>query len=492
VELTGRVIAASDAEPRSARVLVRDTIIERVEPVPPPLDPGQPVICPAFIDAHTHPVELGLQELFADLSGAGSLSEALALLRERLTAGRDAGTMLAFNLEPDRLTEQRYPTREEIDSVIPDLPTLVYRVDGHSAVTNTTGLDLLAGIRTSDGLNPETGLLVGQAYEQSSRLFKSRLGTDTRAAALECASLAAAHQGVATLAALVGDDDMTPADWRGLVAALDRQTVRMVPLLQTRQPELARELGQARVGGCILIDGSLGSHTAALTKPYADRPGSTGLLYLTDEELADFIGGADRLGLQTMVHAIGDRAVEQVVRVHQRLGTGARGNPLRHRIEHAILLSKALVERIAGQHLLLGIQPAFEDHWGGPGRMYATRLGDRWRRTNPWRELRESGVALAGGSDAPITPVDPLAGIRVSTTHPNPEQRLKPAEALDLFTTAAAHSLGLEQEVGRIEPGLEADLVLLTSDPRGTEDCRVLATLRAGRVIHGSIGKDQG
>ncbi|MBN2537468.1 amidohydrolase family protein [candidate division WOR-3 bacterium] len=487
MELVGRVIALPDAEPARARLAIESGRIARSEPLPGPAGSNEPFICPGFIDSHTHPFELGLEQLFADLRRAASVPEALARLHDRLEAGRAAGTMLGFNLDPDRLAERRYPVRDELDTVVPDLPTLVYRVDGHSAVANSAGLAMLAAHGVELGPAASDGVLAGPAYEQASRRFKARLGPDTVAAALRLASDAAARQGVTTLAALVGNDDLSPTGWRALVCALETRPVRMVAWLQTTSPRLAAELGQPRVGGCILVDGSFGSHTAALNEPYADRPDTSGLLYLADKRLERFLGEADALGLQTMVHAIGDRAVEQVVRVHESLGTGARGNPLRHRVEHAILLPRSLVERITNQHLLLGIQPAFEDRWGGPGRMYAARLGERWRQTNPWRGLLDSGVRLAGGSDAPITPVDPLGGIRAATRHPNPEHRLEPAEALDLFTSAAAHSLGLERETGRIEPGLEADLVLLDSDPRAETECRVLATVRAGRVIHGSL-----
>lgn len=487
MELVGRVLATPGAEPVRARVRVMSGRIARFEPLPGPAGSNEPFICPGFIDSHTHPFELGLQELLANLAGAGSVEEALARLHDRLAAGRDAGTMLGFNLDPDRLAENRYPTRDELDTVAPDLPALVYRVDGHSAVANSAGLAMLAAHGVELGPAASDGVLAGPAYEQASRRFKQRLGPDTIAAAFGLAAGLAARQGVTTLAALVGNDDLSPAGWRALVCALETQPVRMVAWLQTTSPRLAVELGQPRVGGCILIDGSFGSHTAALNEPYADRPGTNGLLYLADRLLEQFLGEADALGLQTMVHAIGDRAVEQVVRVHESLGTGTRGNPLRHRVEHAELLSPELVERLARLKMLLGIQPAFEDRWGGPGRMYAARLGERWRQTNPWRGLLDAGVRLAGGSDAPITPVDPLRGIRAATRHPNPEHRLEPAEALDLFTSAAAHSLGLERKTGRIEPGLEADLVLLDSDPRAETECRVLATVRAGRVIHGSL-----
>jgi predicted amidohydrolase YtcJ len=195
------------------------------------------------------------------------------------------------------------------------------------------------------------------------------------------------------------------------------------------------------------------------------------------------------------VHAIGDKAVEQVVRCHEQLpgqrpGTGDQGsgNPLRHRIEHAELLSDSLISRIARLNIVLGVQPAFEFEWGGPDRMYALRLGERWRSTNPYRHLLDSGVRLAGGSDAPITPIDPVAGIRAAIERPDPGQTIGGEEALAMFTTAAAFALNREGACGSIEIGKDADVTVLTSDPRTTAPCQVVATIRGGACIYKNDG----
>ena len=423
--------------------------------------------------------------------------------------------MLGFNLEPDRLQERRYPTRHELDSVLPEVPVFVYRVDGHSAVTNTAGLELfLAGFR---GIQPvgmdadcngrPTGVLRGEAYEKASRMFKHRLSPEIVRAALRLTGGQAAAQGVTTIGALVGVEDTTDDEWRVLLDGLETMAVRTVPFLQTWETETPRRFGLGQAGGCLLIDGSFGSRTAALSEDYADAPGNNGASYVTDEKLLSFLRAAADAGLQSTVHAIGDRAVEQVVRCHEQLsnrgpGTGgqrpgseprtpipdprpqARGNPLRHRIEHAELLNESLTARIARLGLVLGVQPAFEAEWGGPDRMYAQRLGARWRDTNPYRRLLNSGVRLAGGSDAPITPIDPVAGIRAAVNHPNPGQRVSGPEALGMFTDAAAYSLKLENACGSIEAGKDADFTVLTSDPRTTPDCRVVATFRGGTCTY--------
>ncbi|MFO7675145.1 MAG: amidohydrolase family protein [bacterium] len=435
--------------------------------------PAGPVIAPGLIDSHTHPVELGLEGIFPDLSPAGDIAGVLDRLGAGLDRGREAGVLLGLNIDPDRLSERRLPTRAELDALAADLPAVAYRVDRHSAALNAAALRLA-------GLDPAgAGVVAGPEYERAARVFARILPAATVAAALEHAAALAARAGTTTVGALDGTEDFTAEDWESLVAAMGRLPVRFVPFLQTLDPGHAARLGLPRVGGCILVDGSLGSHTAALEEDYADRPGARGVLYRDEAGLARFLAEADRLGLQTALHAIGDRAVGTALRAHARAGTRPE---LRHRIEHAELLSAGLIAGIARAGIVLGVQPAFEAAWGGPDRLYARRLGPRWRKTNPFRSLLAAGVRLAGGSDAPITPIDPLAGIRAALEHPNPDERVGPDDALAMFTTAAAHSLGLEGETGRLAPGLAADLVVLSADPRAPA-CRVFETWCRGRRV---------
>jgi hypothetical protein len=334
-------------------------------------------------------------------------------------------------------------------------------------------------------------VLRGEAYERASRVFKHRLAPETVREALQLAGRQAAAKGVTTIGALVGVEDTTEDEWRVLLDGLAACEVTTVPYLQTWDIEVPRHLGLKQTGGCLLIDGSFGSRTAALNQVYSDTPGNSGTGYVSDEKLLSFLGAATAAGLQATVHAIGDRAVEQVVRCHEQLAEPGLGNPLRHRIEHAELLNDSLIDRIARLALVLGVQPAFETEWGGPDRMYSLRLGERWRSTNPYRRLLDSGVRLAGGSDAPITPIDPVAGTRAATERPNPLQTITGEEALAMFTSTAAFALNREDACGSIEIGKDADITVLTSDPRTTTPCQVVATIRGGKCVYKNAGLDE-
>ena len=495
MNMTGRTIVDAHSRPKPARVAFN----ARIEAVlDAPINDARGVIAPGLIDSHTHPLEAGLQMLFADLRGAGSVDEVLQRLRDRRTDALERGMMLGFGLEPDRLGESRYPNRGELDAVISDVPIFIYRVDGHSAVANSAGLQLVQAKRPdfnavgmeADSKGIPTGMLRGDAYEKASRVFKHRLSSDTVRDALRLAGQQAAARGVTTIGALVGVEDTTDNEWQVLLDGLAACAVNTVPYLQTWNVEVPRRFELRQAGGCLLIDGSFGSRTAALSQDYSDAPGNDGTGYVSDEKLLSFLRAAASAGLQTAVHAIGDRAVEQVVRCHQQLdqGPGTRGRGsgslLRHRVEHAELLSNSLIDRIAGIGLVLGVQPAFETEWGGPDRMYALRLGERWRSTNPYRRLLDSGVSLAGGSDAPITPIDPVVGIRAAMERPNHLETISGERALAMFTSAAAFALNREGACGSIVPGKDADITVLTSDPRTTAHCQVVATFRGGSCTY--------
>ncbi|MEO0009351.1 MAG: amidohydrolase [candidate division WOR-3 bacterium] len=444
-------------------------------------------ILPGFIDSHTHPIEYGLTKLFPDLSPARSVNEVLELLSEALNHKAELPLLIAFNFDPDQIREHRYLYRRELDRLTRTKPIFVYRTDGHSGIANTPALHMLSlqlpeGIEFDGAGNP-TGLVFGPAYELLSSRMKRQLPTDVLTTALRLTAKDAAQAGITTMAAMVGTPEMAESEWQIILNALECAEVRMVPFMQTWNVELACQFKLSRIGGCLLLDGSFGSHTAALSDEYADVPGFSGILYHSDSKILEFLCHASRLNLQTAFHAIGDRAIEQLVRCHEQL-VGQTAESLRHRIEHAELLTPELINRISKLKLILCVQPAFELLWGGPSGMYAKRLGERWRMTNPYRTLFKSGVVVAGGADAPVTPLNPLFGIRAATSLPNMNERLSSAEALALFTANAAYSLKMEDRIGSLKPGMEADLVITSADPRIDTRARIIATFRAGKVIY--------
>jgi predicted amidohydrolase YtcJ len=444
-------------------------------------------IVPGFIDSHNHILGTGLQEIFPNVHNAQSLEEIFDKIADASNITQELGFLVVYNFDPDNVKERRYPHRRELDRVLKDYPLLLYRIDGHSGVLNTKGLeDILAtkdpilnkGLEFDEHQEP-TGVLRGKTYEFTARYFTTKISSELRIEAFNKACELAMKNGVTTMVTMLGTevDNIT---CELLLQVQDKLPIEVIPFYQTKDITRVKKLGLPRIGGCILIDGSFGSHTAALQEDYEDKPGNQGVLYLTDGELEKFYQESDANGLQTAVHAIGDRAIEQVIRIFEKF---LKNNQNRHRIEHCELLNDDLITRIKDLGLIVCVQPAFEHFWGGADRMYSERLGERWQKTNPLKKIINTGIIIAGGSDAPITPINPLLGIKSAVNLPNPNNRISNLEALKMFTYNGAYAVFAEDRIGSLQQNYQADFVVLDHDPMTTTANKISRVYKAGKEL---------
>lgn len=482
-------------------------------PVPDGVSAGADVVdlrgadvVPALHDAHVHFLGTGQMELDLDLGSAASFAEVMQTIADAARGFR--GPILrAHSFDPDLITDGRYPTARELDAVSARLPIHVRRRDGHSSVANTAAAALLGVAAGAPGVEAEgsgapSGLLRGRAHSEAAERANDLL---TRAERVECcrrAAARAASRGIAVVHALAGREGPGDRDVEILLEVQHELPIDVVVFAQTTDVDRVAALGLPRIGGCILIDGSFGSRTAALSAPYADGAGA-GDLYRTDDELFGFMRSAHERGLQIAVHALGDRAIGQAIACYDAACSGdARG--ARHRIEHCELPSPAHIAAMSRLGLAASVQPAFELFWGGPGGMYEARLGSRRAaRTNPFRTMLASGVQLAGGSDSYVTPMDPLLGVHAAVNRPDGEERLTVHDALSLFTSRAAWLSFDEHRRGTLTPGKEASFVVLGADPFRIEagairDIPVRGLIVRGnevfreRASAGGVGRDEG
>lgn len=425
-------------------------------------------VVPALHDAHVHFVGTGQMELDLDLGSASSFDEVMQAVSDAARGFR--GPILrAHSFDPDLIAGGRYPTGRELDAVSARLPIHVRRRDGHSSVVNAAAFAFLGvaagapGVEL-DGSGAPSGLLRGKAHSDAAGRANDLLTREERVECCRRAAARAASRGTAVVHALVGREEPGNRDVEILLEVQNELPIDVVVFAQTTDVDRVAALGLPRIGGCILVDGSFGSRTAALSAPYADAEGS-GELYRTDDELTGFMRAAHERGLQIAVHALGDRAIGQAVRCYDAAcGGDARG--ARHRIEHCELPSPGHIAAMSRLGLAASVQPAFELFWGAAGGMYEARLGSRRAaRTNPFRTMLASGVELAGGSDSYVTPVDPLLGVHAAVNRPDAEERLTVHDALSLFTSRAAWFSFDEHRRGTLSPGKEASFAVLGADP---------------------------
>ncbi|MBU0595432.1 amidohydrolase [Candidatus Bipolaricaulota bacterium] len=423
-------------------------------------------LMPGFIDAHLHLFHLGLSESGwrTDLAGfdrGGTLERLRCAVEER---GRGEW-VIGGGWDESQWRIGEYLHRGDLDCIAPDSPVVAVRMDGHILAANTLALRWMEE-HPIDGLDPSlieaaSGLL----REESAWALLRQIEPD--GAALREAVIAAAmhchRHGVTSVHTMTHSRRLSVLREQRVNARL-RTTVYVPVDSPFEVGRVGPGDGQTdpwlRIGGAkIFADGSIGAQNAALSRPYANA--GTGKLNWSDEDLQALIERAERVEHPTAIHAIGDRAIEQVLGLHERLGTSPER---RHRIEHFELPGDGHLERARDAGITVCMQPNFIGNWSGPDSMYVGRLGaDRDRASNPLRRVLDAGLALAFGSDG--MPVGPLYGLHWAVNAPYAGQRLSVAEALACYTAAPAR-LSFEEELkGRLEPGMLADVVVLDEDP---------------------------
>jgi predicted amidohydrolase YtcJ len=444
--------------------------------------PGEgALLTPAFVDAHVHATATGLALTGLDLHSRSSLAAALASISAHVET--TDGVLLGTGWDETAWPEHRAPLRDELDAAVGDRPAYLARVDVHSAVVSTALLDLVPGIERLPGFDAEGHLRLDAHHAARQAAYRS-VAPGQRAAAQQAFLDAAAAHGIGSVHEMAGPEVSGADDLAELLAtARERPGPAVVgywgELAERGGLDVVRELGLAGAGGDLFCDGALGSHTAALGAPYADRPGATGFLRFTTGQLVDHVRACTRAGIQAGFHVIGDAAIAQalfaVETVAADLGRAAV-RACRHRLEHVELLDAAEIERMRDLGMIASVQPAFDAAWGGDSGMYARRLGvDRALATNPFADFSDAGVPLAFGSDAPVTPLDPWGGVHAAVDHRNPGSGLRPFDAFDAATHGGWFAARTEHSEGPLAVGAPAALALWETEA-------TLSAVLAGRA----------
>ncbi len=489
------------------------------------------LVAPAFVDAHVHLLETALTHAGLDLTpdgGAPTLAAALeAVGREAARrAPGDRRVLHGSGWDEGAWPERRRPTCAELDVAGQGLPVYLARVDVHSAVVSSALADL-AGLRGLPGWSDD-GLVVGEAHHAARAVAREVSGAErtalyrdalTRAAA---AGVVAVHEQSAphvdTRDGLRELLSMTADPGSGLPLVVGYRAEACVTVDDARAL-LADVPGLTGIGGDLNVDGSLGSRTAALRHPYADAPGTRGTLHMSAEQIANHVTAVTRAGVHAGFHVIGDRALDELllglraaVDVEGAAAVAAAG----HRVEHAEMVDAHSLAQMVLLGLRLSVQPAFDAAWGGPDGMYAERLGaGRAAALNPFADLAAAGVPLALGSDTPVTPIDPWAGVRAASAHHEPDQRISVRAAFRAATRGGWRLAGLDGTgAGELRVGAPAHLAVWdaqhlvvqasrtsswSADARagspllpdlgpGEPTPRCLRTVRAGVLLHDTLG----
>ncbi len=486
------------------------------------IDAGGRLVLPGFNDSHVHFVSGGFHISGIHLRDAKTPQEFAARIGEFAKTQPKGRWITGGEWDHEAWPGAPLPTKDLIDPVTPNTAVFVSRLDGHMALANSLALKL-AGV-TADTKDPPGGTIVrdsrtgqptGILKDAAMSLVFQKIPASTRAEKLDAAKAASEH--AASVGVTSVQDMSAGADVGVYQELLERGELKtriyaVAPLpawerLANTGVRAAFGDPMLRVGGLKgFSDGSLGSSTAWFFDAYESSPDNFGLPadeMFPEGAMLERIKGADRAGLQVMVHAIGDRANDAMLSIFEQV-TRANGNrDRRFRIEHAQHLRLGDIPRFARAHVVASMQPY---HAADDGRWAEKRIGrKRLRGTYAFRSLLDAGVMLAFGSDWTVAPLDPLQGIAAAVTrqtldgkNPNgwiPEQKITVEEAMRAYTVGSAYAEFAEKSKGTITPGKLADLVMLSQDifqipPDQISRAKVLWTIMDGRVVFGQKGQN--
>ncbi|WP_294058045.1 amidohydrolase family protein [Sphingomonas sp.] len=452
------------------------------------IDGGGKTLIPGMIDAHGHVMDLGFQKLRLDLSDTRSLEEALAKIKAYADAN-PTKWITGFGWNQERWKLGRYPTAAELDQAVADRPVWLERVDGHAGWANGRAIKL-AGV-TADSKDPaggriergEGGAPAGVFVDGAMALVAKAVPDPTpreRNAAFLAAQETLEKLGITA----TSDMGTSGTDWLVYRRMGDLGLLKIRIMSYALGVDTALAVGgqgptpwlyadRLRMGGIKLFaDGALGSRGAWLKADYADAPGQRGLPRLADDQLLNLMTRGAMDNFQIAVHAIGDRANQQVLDAIEILSDTYKGDR-RWRIEHAQIVDPADLPRFGKFGTIASMQPV---HQTSDRLMAEARLGpDRLKGAYAWATMLKNGAGLAFGSDYPVESPDPFAGWAAAVTRQGPdgepaggwrpEERVTREQAWAGFTTGAAYAGFAETKFGRLAPGLRADFILVDRDP---------------------------
>ena len=464
---------------------------------------------PGFTDAHAHLMGIGQRELNLSLEGTASIDELVTRIGAELD-GMEPGVLLfGRGWIETGWPEGRMPSAADLDAVSPDNPVILIRSDGHALVANSAAMDAV-GI-TDETENPDggaierdadghaTGMLIDNAMALVAPL-RSQPDAAAKARALETGAKVYVSRGwtgvhnmsvgpdeAPIMRELAGEGKMPLRLWNAFDATEDGMALAAAQDYET--PTITNHAIK------LYMDGALGSRGAQLIKPYSDRPDTSGLSLITDEDLADFMSRADESGIQVAIHAIGDLANQRILDIYE---AGGYPPEKRWRIEHTQILAPDDIARVGDLGLIASMQPS---HAIGDLHFAPSRLGmDRLAGAYAWKALIDDGAVVAGGSDAPVEVGSPLIEFYAAVARKDlkgfegegwhPEQKLTREQALALFTSAAAYAAFQEDDLGTIEAGKLADFTVFDIDLMTVPEAEILDAKTVMTVVGGKIVYD--
>ena len=451
-------------------------------------------VVPAFADTHMHFESFCFFQEHLDVRSATSFDDLSDCIRIYEKNHPDARIIIGFGCSAHTLQEKRLPDIDLFNQVT-SKPLFLVKYDGHAAVINSALLRKLPEIITSDpGFDKAAGWLTQKAFYKSVNHITGSVSPYKLLKTFIKGADCIAGTGIGLIHTVEGIGFPMDID-----VDIMRLAARGFPLhfriyFQTMDVRkvLRRKLSQ--IGGCFAtaLDGSFGSEDAALLEPYANNPDNKGMLAYSQRQVSHFVKAANRAGLQVSMHAIGDAAIYQAITAYEEALDDFPRSDHRHVIIHANMISPPLLERAAKIGVHLAVQPSLILWKEEPMEYLTTILGNRAYQLTPLKSMIKNGLIIAGGSDAPCSPPNPIFDIYAACNHPNPDESISILDALRMHTNWAARLSFDEHKRGTLTEGKFADFAVLdrnplTLRPQELKDMKVIDLYLNGSAYESAI-----
>lgn len=487
------------------------------------IDAKGKTVLPGFHDSHMHPLLVGHFANGVVLNEVKDIPEFLQRIKDKVAKTPKGQIILGSGWNQERMVEKRYPTRWEVDSVAPDNPVFLIHWNAHIYLINTMMMEqkgITKSTKSPEGGSIEkndkgelTGIMLENALnlvapgflETGAGLFSY----EQSKAALEFAAKRAVSYGLTSMVDILAGDAQVKAyqelEKEGKLPVRVNFYLAYPYLDDAVRIGLMSGFGSNKVrfaGVKMITDGSLSSHTAALKSPYVDMPNNSGIMRNSRKEIKDVVLEATKNGIRVDIHALGDRAIAEVLDVFEDVKKETKVKDPRFKISHAFILDKDIIKKFKELNVIANVQPVFLMK----GQNWIPKLvgPEKEKTAHVYKSLMDAGVHMSTGTDSPIEPENPIMNLYAATVRkdPNgipeggwhPEQKIPMEQAIKMGTIEGAYATGEEDKMGSIEVGKLADFVMLTDDPykiAGDEikNIKALMTIVGGEVVWSAKAK---
>ncbi|MDP6685298.1 MAG: amidohydrolase [Candidatus Marinimicrobia bacterium] len=463
-------------------------------------------VYPGFIDSHLHLLGVGQAIENIQLNGISSPQDIIPILKKHNYSGQKKGNwILGRGWDQNLWKEQTYPDKSVLDEAAPDTPVAFRRIDGHTLWVNSKAMKIagisettpspIGGVIVKDEEGIPTGILVDNAMN----LILEKIPNPEIMEIERQIAKAISYLNTFGLTS-IHDPGSDPDTISVLKSNSFKSTLKVFAMLNYKEDEYSPYLSSGSFVNDhfltiravkIYLDGALGSHGAALLKPYSDDLKNCGLILENIEKVKKDIKKFNKMGFQTAIHCIGDKANRIALDLYAE--SGNKG--CRNRIEHAQMIHQNDIHRFAELGVLPCMQPI---HCTSDMNWIFSRIGThRLHEAYPWNSLIQSGAIIPGGSDAPIESPDPLKGIYAAVTRQDEQENpsggwqghetISVENAIKMYTEWAAYASFEENVKGKIDEGFIADFTVLDKDLVSIHPSEILESKVKMTIVNGNV-----